>query len=269
MKILLKSYFSLLLLTITTYSMAQNKQFLAVVSYDSVQKNMPEPIYLECWKHKQVARFEILMEKFEKLFRNYQHMELDVPSIRQEKEDELRAMRIKVIQFEKTTDSLVKYKQDSIKPLVRQRIENIIKKVAQEQHITLVINSDTVKYYATTSVSNLSQIIIEEDTTIYDNVEQMPTWTEDLKPFFRYFRRNLFVHKSDTIDMSDCHQLLVSFVVEKNGTITNIALSKPNPCIFLNEIVTIFQKLPKLTVGRHHGYKKRVKMIFPIHLGLR
>lgn len=152
MKILLKTYLCLLLFITTIYSMAQNKEFLAVVSYDSVQKNMPESIYLECWQYKEVANFEILMQKFERLFRNYQYMEVDVP--------------------------------------------------------------------------NLSQIIIEQDTTIYDSVEQMPTWTEDLKPFFRYFRRNLSINKSDTIDMSNCNQLLISFVVEKNGTITNIALSK-------------------------------------------
>ncbi len=269
MKILLKTYLCLLLFITTIYSMAQNKQFLAVVSYDSMQKNMPESIYLECWQYKQVANLEVLTQKFKKLFHDYQGMEVDVPGLSQRVEAELLAMRTEIEKFEKTIDSLLKHKQDSIKPLVRQRIQNIIKKVAQEQHITLVINSDTVKYYATIYVSNLSQIIIEEDTTIYDSVEQMPTWTEELKPFYRYLRSNLSINKSDTIDISDCHQLLVSFVVEKNGTVTNIALSKPNPCVVLHEIITIFQQLPKLTVGRHHGYKKRVKMIFPIHLNFR
>lgn len=92
--------------------------------------------------------------------------------------------------------------------------------------------------------------------SIYDVVEQSPEFPGGINKFNRFFYSNF--HYPD--DITETIRINISFVVEKDGTLSNIQLLKDPGHGIAEEVVRVLSKSPKWRPGISKG--KSVKTIF-------
>ncbi len=107
-----------------------------------------------------------------------------------------------------------------------------------------------------------------DDESIYQNVEQMPSFPGGNQALFRYLQENL---KYPSIAQANGIQgrTLVSFVVEKDGSITDIQVvrSAGDPSLD-REAVRIIRTMPRWRPGKIQGQTVRVQYTVPINFKL-
>ena len=111
---------------------------------------------------------------------------------------------------------------------------------------------------------------IENDTSIYTIVQEMPilkTCKNELnkkkcsdKKLLQYIFKNIRYDKVSQIEAIES-TTVISFVIEKNGEITNIKIIKGNPNSNIKEVI---KNMPEWIPGKQNDEVKRVKMKFPV-----
>lgn len=120
--------------------------------------------------------------------------------------------------------------------------------------------------------SESNKVEIANDTTIYIVVEKMPVFCEkeNLKnkadgssfQFLQYIYKHLEYKKFKKGDEIPT-MILVSFVIEKDGSTSNLKLLKGDGVSNLKEVI---EEMPAWIPGENRGAEKRVKMRLPIRI---
>jgi len=122
-----------------------------------------------------------------------------------------------------------------------------------------------------TGVSNgaVTTEIPEENTTLYtlDGIETYPEFTGGHAAFVKYLNRNLRYPEA-AVDRGIQGKVLVSFIIEKDGQLSNIKIIRGigNGCE--EEAIRVLEKSPKWKPGIQNKQKVRVAYTLPINFSL-
>lgn len=102
---------------------------------------------------------------------------------------------------------------------------------------------------------------------IYDQVEQMPTFPGGTQEFFNYFGHEMKYPK-DAFEKKISGKVVVDFVVEKDGSISNVKINKSIYPSLDAEAKRVVEAMPKWNPGKQDGKLVRVKFTMPVSFSL-
>lgn len=99
---------------------------------------------------------------------------------------------------------------------------------------------------------------------VYEVVEQMPSFPGGQEALMTYINHNI------KYPDEDCGQgrVVVSFIVEKDGSITNATIRRSVDSAFDREALRVISSMPKWIPGKNNGRKVRVRFNVPVQFKL-
>ena len=105
------------------------------------------------------------------------------------------------------------------------------------------------------------------DDKVYDVCEQMPIFEGGDAALLKYLRENL-KYPDKTKDRGVQGRLVIGFIVEKDGSLTDVKVLRPVDIDLDAEVLRVVKGMPKWIPGRHNGQRVRVRYLLPIHICL-
>ena len=105
------------------------------------------------------------------------------------------------------------------------------------------------------------------DDKVYDVCEQMPIYEGGDAALLKYLRENL-KYPDKTKDRGVQGRLVIGFIVEKDGSLTNVKVLRAVDIALDAEVLRLVKGMPKWIPGRHNGQRVRVRYLLPIHICL-
>ena len=105
------------------------------------------------------------------------------------------------------------------------------------------------------------------DDKIYEVCEQMPIFEGGDAALLKYLRENL-KYPDNTKDRGVQGRLVIGFIVEKDGSLTDVKVLRPVDIDLDAEVLRVIKGMPKWIPGRQNGQRVRVKYLLPIHICL-
>ncbi|WP_423146327.1 energy transducer TonB [Rubrolithibacter danxiaensis] len=148
-------------------------------------------------------------------------------------------------------------------PTIEELQTEVIANVSSEGQSTTEIES------IATSHGNGEITTKTEDniTKIYRSVEKMPEFPGGQKAFFNFLSRNLR-YPEIAIENGIKGKVLISFVVERTGELTNIEILQGIGYRCNEEAIRVLKKAPFWIPGEQNGEKVRVQYTIPIFFNL-
>ena len=110
-----------------------------------------------------------------------------------------------------------------------------------------------------------------KDTTtgdkVYEVCEQMPIFEGGDAALLKYLRENL-KYPDKTKDRGVQGRLVIGFIVEKDGSLTDVKVLRPVDIDLDAEVLRVVKGMPKWIPGRQNGKRVRVRYLLPIHICL-
>ena len=104
---------------------------------------------------------------------------------------------------------------------------------------------------------------IPEDTTIYNNVEVMPSYPGDMTECYMFVARQMH-YPEEAEEKGIEGRVLIRFVVEKDGRLTNFeVIESPDP-LLSNEALRVLKQMPKWIPAKNKGKDVRCRYSMPI-----
>src|SRR5690606_5091034 len=111
-----------------------------------------------------------------------------------------------------------------------------------------------------------SQNSLVEDNRIYTKVDVMPVYEEGEEAFYKYIKINYI---TPNVNKSIKGQIIVQFIVEKDGSLTDIKVVEDLGYGTGEEAVWVLSKSKKWIPGYKDGYPVRVRYTVPISLSIK
>ena len=105
------------------------------------------------------------------------------------------------------------------------------------------------------------------DDKIYEVCEQMPIFEGGDAALLKYLRENL-KYPDKTKDRGVQGRLVIGFIVEKDGSLTDVKVLRPVDIDLDAEALRVIKGMPKWIPGRQNGKRVRVRYLLPIHICL-
>ena len=122
--------------------------------------------------------------------------------------------------------------------------------------------------FGLTTVSAQKTVVAEKNQQVFDIVEQMPEYPGGLPALLDYLNQNV-KYPEDAEKQKIEGRVLAVFVVETDGSISNVEVVKPVFPSLDAEAVRVLAAMPKWTPGKQSGKLVRVKYIVPINFQLK
>lgn len=106
--------------------------------------------------------------------------------------------------------------------------------------------------------------VVEEDNSVYNTVgiEQKPDFPGGMQKFYDFIGKNYVVPEGESIN----GKVFVSFVVEKDGSLTDIKVIRDMGYGTGKEAERVLRKCPRWTPGEQNGKKVRCAYSLPISI---
>ena len=112
---------------------------------------------------------------------------------------------------------------------------------------------------STNSTSIRNKVNSEEE--ICNDPDELPDFPGGDYALIKYLKKNIYFPLDVPDDVEG--QVYVTFVVEKNGSVTNIKIAKsPHPS-FSVEAIRVIKRMPKWIPGKKDGEIVRTKLVMP------
>lgn len=98
---------------------------------------------------------------------------------------------------------------------------------------------------------------------LFDVVEEMPSFPGGDKKLMEYLSENIRYPK-ECEEICVQGRVIVSFIVEKDGSISNVKVAKSLDPLLDKEAVRVVSGMPKWNPGRQNGVAVRVRYIIPV-----
>ena len=105
------------------------------------------------------------------------------------------------------------------------------------------------------------------DDKVYEVCEQMPIFEGGDAALLKYLRENL-KYPDKTKDRGVQGRMVVGFIVEKDGSLTNVKVLRAVDIAIDAEVLRVVKGMPKWIPGRQNGKRVRVRYLLPIHICL-
>ena len=113
------------------------------------------------------------------------------------------------------------------------------------------------------TMSAQKTIVSQKSQKVYDTVDQMPEFAGGMSALIDYLSTNI-KYPQDAIKQNLSGRVMVMFVVETDGSISNVKVAKNVFPSLDAEAVRVVKAMPKWIPGRHKGKIVRVNYIVPI-----
>ncbi len=108
---------------------------------------------------------------------------------------------------------------------------------------------------------------IPEDTTIYNNVEVMPSYPGDMTECYMFVARHMH-YPEEAAEKGIQGRVLIRFVVEKDGRLTNFeVIETPDP-LLSDEALRVLKQMPQWIPAKNKGKDVRCRYSMPIQFRL-
>lgn len=122
--------------------------------------------------------------------------------------------------------------------------------------------------FCLTTVSAQKTVVSQKNDQIFDVVEQMPEYPGGMQALFEFLKENI-KYPEDAQKQKVEGRVLAKFVVETDGSISNIEVVKHAFPSLDAEAVRVIQAMPKWSPGKQKGQAVRVKYVVPINFNLK
>lgn len=113
------------------------------------------------------------------------------------------------------------------------------------------------------SHTNVNNNRNEQDNRVFDVVEQQPSFPGGPSALNNWIRNNIS-YPAEAVKNEIEGRVTVSFIVEKDGSISNVKVVHPIEPSLDKEAVRLVAMMPKWKPGRQNGQPARVKYFVPI-----
>lgn len=146
------------------------------------------------------------------------------------------------------------------------KITDVIEIVTDEQNITdevSTVTEDVNEPYKVVWVPPVVETEKVDEDVIHVSVEIMPEFPGGTAALMKYLGSNI---KYPTIsqEMGSEGRVIVQFVVDKDGTITNPVVARGVDAYLDKEAIRVISSMPKWKPGVQNGKKVRVKYTVPV-----
>ncbi len=119
-----------------------------------------------------------------------------------------------------------------------------------------------------TDKENLSAALSEDSVSIYLKASEMPKFQDGNLNKFREWVQSQLVYPEELKALHEQDTVVVSFVVERDGSVSNIDVcNEPNP-LCAKEALRVVSKSPVWTPGVDKGNTVRVRLMVPVYFHL-
>lgn len=119
-----------------------------------------------------------------------------------------------------------------------------------------------------TTVSAQKTVVAQKNQQVFDVVEQMPEYPGGMQALLNYLMENV-KYPEDAEKQKIEGRVIAVFVVETDGSISNVEVVKPVFPSLDAEAVRVLSGMPKWTPGKQSGKVVRVKYTVPINFQLK
>ena len=119
-----------------------------------------------------------------------------------------------------------------------------------------------------TTASAQKTVVSQKNEKVFDIVEQMPEYPGGMQALFEFLKENI-KYPEDAQKQKVEGRVIATFVVETDGSISNIEVVKHAFPSLDAEAVRVIQAMPKWIPGRQKGQAVRVKFVMPINFSLK
>ena len=106
-------------------------------------------------------------------------------------------------------------------------------------------------------------VVSQTDQKVFDTVEQMPEYPGGMQAMIAFLQTNM-KYPEDAAKQKVEGRVMVQFIVETDGSISDVHVAKQVFPSLDAEAVRVVQAMPKWTPGRERGRVVRVKYLLPI-----
>ena len=117
---------------------------------------------------------------------------------------------------------------------------------------------------ADTKGQNEVQTTTENEDSVYQDVDQWPSFPGGEEMLMKYITKNL--HCPESAIKNNAGRLTISFIVEKDSTLSHIEIIRCNDENLSEEGIRLIKSMPKWVPGKKDGNIVRVKYILPINV---
>lgn len=111
-------------------------------------------------------------------------------------------------------------------------------------------------------------VVSQKNQKVYDVAEQMPEYPGGMPAMFEFLMKNMKYPK-DAEKQKVEGRVMVMFVVETDGSISDVKVAKNTFPSLDAEAVRVVQSMPKWTPGRDKGKVVRVQYTLPVSFRLK
>lgn len=122
--------------------------------------------------------------------------------------------------------------------------------------------------FGLTTVSAQKTVVAEKNQQAFDVVEQMPEYPGGIKALLDYLCQNV-KYPADAEKQKIEGRVIANFVVETDGSISNVEVFRPVFPSLDAEAVRVLSAMPKWKPGMQSGKVVRVKYTVPISFNLK
>ena len=122
--------------------------------------------------------------------------------------------------------------------------------------------------FGLSTVSAQKTVVAEKNQQVFDVVEQMPEYPGGPSALIEYLSQNV-KYPEDAKQQKIEGRVLATFVVETDGSVSNVEVVKPAFPSLDAEAVRVLSAMPKWTPGMQSGKVVRVKYTVPINFSLK
>lgn len=106
-------------------------------------------------------------------------------------------------------------------------------------------------------------VVSQTDPKVFDTVEQMPEYPGGMQAMIAFLQANM-KYPEDAAKQKVEGRVMVQFVVETDGSVTDVHVAKQVFPSLDAEAIRVVQAMPKWTPGKDKGRVVRVKYNLPI-----
>ena len=125
------------------------------------------------------------------------------------------------------------------------------------------LNADNFRLSIQTTEDNPVQVIKKDNDSIYNVVEQMPEFPGGVEAMMKYVADNV-KYPQEAKDKNISGRVFVSFVVEKDGSVSNVEVKRGIGGGCDEEAARVISAMPKWKPGKQKGKPVRVSYMMPI-----
>ena len=110
----------------------------------------------------------------------------------------------------------------------------------------------------------------QADTSpVYEECDQQPEFHGGMNALMRHLCTNI-VYPKESMDANEQGRVLVAFVVEKDGSISDVKIAKSSGFDRLDaEAVRVVREMPAWAPGKHEGEVVRARFVLPVYFRLK